>query len=268
MYHDLLTQRSEFFRAARSERWNHDPAKPTTLDDVDTEAFSEYLHCVTCGAESLTTLVQSMLDEHDMYQKNPSGTKDSDNETSNDDGGGEDNSDDSDAKRNNDVVASDAGDTNEAYRSYMRPRRPVEMFLIDLYLLADKLIDPITANLVIEELIRVVEKRHRYLEGPVVRFVYESTTAGSPLRMFIRDHTLVDNVIGTTNSRHFQRWELPAEFLKDVVLAFLATNRSNAAGVIQEVYCNKNLQPDLYHQLVDPVGSAGTAAVTREEDSR
>ena len=82
--------------------------------------------------------------------------------------------------------------------------------------------------------------------------------------MLIRDHTIADDATGTSNSKHFQRGEFPSEFLKDIVLAFLSTNRSNAAGVIREVYCNKSLQPDLYHQLVRK-DQVGTASVMKEE---
>lgn len=46
VYHDLVTNRSEFFRAARSERWTKDPSKPAELKDHEPEIFATYLHCV------------------------------------------------------------------------------------------------------------------------------------------------------------------------------------------------------------------------------
>ena len=52
VYHDLLTQRSEFFRVARLVRWT-DSGKPTTLDDHEPEVFSAYLHCIYFGAAGL-----------------------------------------------------------------------------------------------------------------------------------------------------------------------------------------------------------------------
>ena len=209
VYHDLLTQRSEFSQAARSERWNHDPTKPTILDDVSEEVFSAYLHCVNWGAEYLTSLVQPMLDENDMYQEETGDSSGSD-----DDNDDNDDSDGDDSKGNVDGVASDTRGANEAYRIHMQSRRPVEEFLVDLYyLLADKLIDPTSANLAIDELISVIEKRNQYLGAPMVRFVYESTTAGSPLRMLTRDHSLIDEVIGNANSEHFQSGEfLPSSW--------------------------------------------------------
>ena len=94
VYHDLLTQRSEFFRAARSERWSHDPTKPTTLDDVTVEVFSAYLHCVNFGAESLDCLVQSMKNEHYWYieddEDDNNSSEDGDSEGDDGDGDGVD----------------------------------------------------------------------------------------------------------------------------------------------------------------------------------
>jgi hypothetical protein len=83
VYHDLLTQRSEFFRAARSQRWSDDPTKPTTLDDVEVEVFSAYLHCVNFGAEALNSLVQAMMEDHPEYLKE---LKDNGDSGSNDNG--------------------------------------------------------------------------------------------------------------------------------------------------------------------------------------
>jgi hypothetical protein len=78
VYHDLFIQRSDFFRAARSERWTHDPTKPTTLDDVDAKVFSAYVHCVNFGAESLKDVVQGMTDKYPVYQEEPIETGSSD----------------------------------------------------------------------------------------------------------------------------------------------------------------------------------------------
>jgi hypothetical protein len=188
-YHDLLTQRSEFFRAARSERWSQDPKKPTTLDDVDVEIFSTYLHCVNWGAEFLDAPVQTILDENrHIYEEetiikiagdSSSGgdnTKGSDNDSSSDDEG----SDESDSGDE-----STATDPDEVDHSIMQSTRPIETFLIDLYLLADKLIDPTTANLAIDKLVDFIEERETYLSARLTRFVYKTTMVGSPLRRLV-----------------------------------------------------------------------------------
>jgi hypothetical protein len=42
VHHDLITQRSEFFRAARSSQWTK-PGKPSRLADDDPNIFSIYV---------------------------------------------------------------------------------------------------------------------------------------------------------------------------------------------------------------------------------
>jgi hypothetical protein len=62
-------------------------------------------------------------------------------------------------------------------------------FLTDLYVLADKLLDPVTADLVIDELIRIfydVDDPDDRLSSAVTSHVYASTTDGSTLRRPVR----------------------------------------------------------------------------------
>ena len=119
VYHDLLTERSEFFRAARSERWSHDPTKPTTLDDVTVEVFSAYLHCVNFGAESLDCLVQSMKNEHYWYIEDDEDDNNSseDGDSEGDDGDGDDSSSAEGGKSDTDSAAPGAADTQEVRAS-------------------------------------------------------------------------------------------------------------------------------------------------------
>jgi hypothetical protein len=60
VYHDLLTQRPGFMRAARSGRWSTDPKKPTILDDHKPQVFSAYLLCVNFGADALEEHVDAL----------------------------------------------------------------------------------------------------------------------------------------------------------------------------------------------------------------
>lgn len=46
VHHSIITKRSPFFRAARSQRWVKDPSKPVELPEHDPEVFSLYLACV------------------------------------------------------------------------------------------------------------------------------------------------------------------------------------------------------------------------------
>jgi hypothetical protein len=62
----------------------------------------------------------------------------------------------------------------------------VARFLVDLYLLADKLLDPVTANMVIDEILSFFDRNIGPLSG-VTPHVYASTADGSLLRMLVRD---------------------------------------------------------------------------------
>lgn len=65
-------------------------------------------------------------------------------------------------------------------------RRTFNMkLLIKLYLLADTLIDPVTANLTIDELIRQVSVNQVVIGPDEVNLVYSSTASDCPLRAYI-----------------------------------------------------------------------------------
>jgi hypothetical protein len=65
-------------------------------------------------------------------------------------------------------------------------------FLTDLHLLADKLRDPTTANLVMDELLAVIDRSEEVVAGIAVR-VYTSAKSCSPLRRLVRDFSRADN---------------------------------------------------------------------------
>jgi hypothetical protein len=267
-YHDLLIQRSDFFRAARSERWSQDPTKPTTLDDVDVEIFSTYLHCVNWGAEFLDTPVQTLLDENRrLYEKETSIKSDGDSSSGGDNTKGSDDdssSDDESSDGSDSGDESTAADSDEEDRRIMKSCWPVETFLIDLYLLADKLIDPTTANLAIDKLIDVIGERNKYLTQRMIRVVYRSTTVDSPLRRLVRDYSTIDDVVEGCNLDIHQNGEFSPEFVKDVLLEFMAINKRNAEGIVGEVYRCRELQPTDYHQVVDKTSAADTSAAKHE----
>lgn len=53
VYTHVLTESSEFMRAARSSQWLADPKKPVDLTDGDPEVFSAYLNIVYRGVETV-----------------------------------------------------------------------------------------------------------------------------------------------------------------------------------------------------------------------
>jgi hypothetical protein len=65
-------------------------------------------------------------------------------------------------------------------------------FVLDLYILADKLLDPTTANIVMDKIIRHLEKKHWTLDHTTVVHVYASTADGSLLRNVVRDWYIQD----------------------------------------------------------------------------
>jgi hypothetical protein len=90
--------------------------------------------------------------------------------------------------------------------------------LITLYLLADKLNDTTTANLVMDEIIRVSEELGKIPNYPEVAQVYESTVAGSPLRRLCRDYYVYEAASSELEDIH--EGTLPFQFLQDVILEF------------------------------------------------
>jgi hypothetical protein len=68
--------------------------------------------------------------------------------------------------------------------------------LITLYLLADKLNDIITTNLVADEIIRTSEDLRKVPNSLCVTLAFDSTVAGSPLRKLCRDYYAHEAAVG------------------------------------------------------------------------
>jgi hypothetical protein len=66
------------------------------------------------------------------------------------------------------------------------------IFLADIHLLADKLRDPTTANLAIDQLLSVIDRNEELVTDIAVR-VYTSAKSDSPLRRLVRDFSKADN---------------------------------------------------------------------------
>lgn len=146
---------------------------------------------------------------------------------------------------------------------------PVEKFLIDLYLLADKLIDPISANLVIDRLISLFEKQDEYLTKGIVEHVYGSTTEASPLRKLVRDYSMIDELTLPMNFESDRGTKFPYDFIRDILLQLLAINRENPDESVRKVYCRKSLQSNRYHQAIDKdLADAEVASVSDEKSKK
>lgn len=263
VYHDLLTQRSEFFRTARSGRWIAKPDQPTTLDDHEPEIFSVYLPCVNFGREALEEYIDAMpVPEH-------SSDGESGEEASDEEDKSGDNVEQADGQENDkkdsayDGVAENthaltAGlNNNEGSEhndsdcgiSQIEDRESRETFLVDLYLLADKLMDPITANMAIDKLKRMTEVLDLYPSTTLVKHVYCSTIRGNPLRTLLRDWYVYQVSEEWVDTLHQD--EYPCAFLEDLVQETYNLHRKNANKRICNVFSPSklvDLPKDHYHQ--------------------
>ena len=91
-------------------------------------------------------------------------------------------------------------------------------FLVDVYLIADKLLDPISANLVIDYLIDFVGSRKWTTDQATISHVYASTATGNPLRKLVLDWWLREVDQTWTRDYHRTEWGLPLEFLQDFII--------------------------------------------------
>ncbi|GAB7334044.1 hypothetical protein MBLNU13_g06133t2 [Cladosporium sp. NU13] len=133
-------------------------------------------------------------------------------------------------------------------------------FLVDLYLLADKLIDPVTANLVIDKLIRVSETRNEYPGPRLISYVYGSTTTGSPLRRLCRDWYLFTVDESWVDTLHHDSY--PHAFMKDLVYETYDLQCNNQRKQVHKIFAAEKLADrrtmKYYHQKVDKDPDATT----------
>jgi hypothetical protein len=171
VHHNLFTQRSEFFRAARSSQWLTDPTKPVDLEDDDPEIVSKYLSCVYFGAAALRTDVED--------QEPPRRTYPDEREE-------DDDPEDAFAWPQKELEKSKArlGLDPTPYDIACDAQH---LFLAKIWLQADKLQDPTTANLVADEIIRFSQAMRRNPSFMITNHAYELTMHGSPLRKLMRD---------------------------------------------------------------------------------
>jgi hypothetical protein len=126
----------------------------------------------------------------------------------------------------------------------------VARFLVDLYLLADKLLDPVTANMVIDEILSFFDRNIGPLSG-VTPHVYASTADGSPLRMLVRDFYIHE--VNRSWPTSAGEWDLPTEFLQDFALEICRLQQENPRGTIEVIFEDHlvNRREGHYHQKVD-----------------
>lgn len=187
VHHSIITKRSGFFRAARSKRWTTDKSKPADLQDYDPRTFDRYLHCLYHNAVPKgPTLPESKPTP-------PPGTK-----------------------RNSDIY--------KAYLSqeivYQKAVDARYMELVRLYIVADSLADPTTANIVIDEIRRFSRFSVKNPSTEVINYVFRSTTDNDGLRILFADFYVYDDY-------QLPEGDLPKEFLHLIVKRFLAAKNGD-----------------------------------------
>lgn len=88
-------------------------------------------------------------------------------------------------------------------------------FLIDVYFLADRLLDPVTANVVIDELIHFLDNQDGLCTAAIIH-ICASTRDGSLLRTVLRD-IYIPEYDGSW-ALDAQAQGLPYEFLQDCLV--------------------------------------------------
>lgn len=86
--------------------------------------------------------------------------------------------------------------------------------LIKLYLLADKLQDLTTANMVMGELIRFAAQTNEIPRRAAISLAYDSTTESNPIRTLLRDYWVYQSPADGISQ--FKTGNFPKEFLQDV----------------------------------------------------
>jgi len=210
VHHELITQRSEFFRAARSARWTK-RKKATKLVDDKPHIFSAYLNCLYLGAGFMI--------------KQPK----------------------------TDNIEGSAAEVEEAKKITKAKDQETLEFFVELYLLADKLLDPGTANLVIDELISFVDTLSWVSDNSSITHVYDHTVDGNPLRQLLVDYHIHEATPDWFNKDSKATSQPPLEFLQDIIIENGRLQAENPQGVIERVFRNyaTSRPKDHYHQKVE-----------------
>jgi hypothetical protein len=92
--------------------------------------------------------------------------------------------------------------------------------LIKLYLLADKLQDTTTANMVMDKIEQFYKYEFVHPGNLPVSTAYQSTVEGSPLRKLLRNMWLYDT--DSISEKRFGESKFPSEFLHDVLKLYMS----------------------------------------------
>jgi hypothetical protein len=185
IYTNVFTGRSGVL-AALHRAGPDEQKKPANFKREDPELFQAYLNCVYFGPET----VEQWADASEA-----------------------------------EITAKPEGNTKDEKRIIREEKQAVADLvfekLIRLYLLAERLIDFKTANMVIAEIIRASGLFGCIpTQGPI-SLAYASTVKGSPLRNLLRDYWICESASTHTNHERIRAAGFPLECLQDIAIEML-----------------------------------------------
>jgi hypothetical protein len=104
--------------------------------------------------------------------------------------------------------------------------------LIKMWVLADKLLDPKTANLVMDKIVNFCAALIEFPDISCFKLAYSSTAKGSPLRSFFCAMVLCEDMWGVFDDPN----ELPPDFFLDMAVELIRMKKeSHGNGIINRV---------------------------------
>jgi hypothetical protein len=107
--------------------------------------------------------------------------------------------------------------------------------LIRVYQIADKLRDLITANMVIDEIMKFEDALERIPGDETVALVYRYTPEQNPLRLLMRDYWFHDMQASSAGRMD----DLPHDFFKDVSLEYFRIKARNMERTVREAFVKR-----------------------------
>lgn len=211
VHHDILTQRSGFFQAARKPQWIDGPQVPTDLSDYDPDDFQDYLQLVYTREMLAPDVEVSQWCEDGCHTETFT-----------------------------------PGLVTKVQSHYSD--------LVNLYILADKLQDLKSANLIMDRILQFDDDVPKMPRVDLIRRIWTKTPSTSPLRAMVRDLIIYEAQADYFDNAKIT--DLPKELLLDIAEEHLSIKWEEVGardGRVSEVYHKRisDFSKCHYHQHDD-----------------
>jgi hypothetical protein len=130
----------------------------------------------------------------------------------------------------------DAGRSDDAFEDVCDQLHSHYEALAKMYILADKLEDLTSSNMIMDGIIEFSDRVTRVPEPKLIRYIYDHTPPNSPLRTMIRD-----KIIHEVQADHFENLteaDYPQQLLFDIAKEFLKlkSDRVDGGELVSDVY--------------------------------